>query len=343
MSVSEIPRVKAAAARVRQARRPRPELDRLIGVALVTPSILAIAIFVYGFIGWSVRVSLSRWTGLIPDYTFVWFEQYADLFQDRRFGIDVRNTAIFTVLFLIACLAIGLFLAILLDQRLKGENLFRSIFLFPMAISFIVTGVAWRWLMNAALDSRMTGLNLLFRYLGLDFLLSRWHLTTEVAIPLPFTLSTAPLAFSLQPSDLVIKGIGIAFVVIPAVWQMSGFTMAMYLGGLRSIPDDLREAARVDGASEFQVYRHIILPLLQPVTLSAVIVLGHISLKIFDLIVAISQNNIALDVPGVYMWRTTFDGNNYGQGAAIGIIMLVTVALLIIPYLVYSMRTEAEL
>jgi len=130
--------------------------------------------------------------------------------------------------------------------------------------------------------------------------------------------------------------------VIPAVWQMSGFTMALYLGGLRSISEDLREAARVDGASELQTYRYIILPLLQPVTLSAVIILGHISLKIFDLIVAISQNSIALDVPSVYMWRTTFDGNNYGQGAAIGIIMLVTVALLIVPYLIYSMRTEAE-
>jgi glucose/mannose transport system permease protein len=119
--------------------------------------------------------------------------------------------------------------------------------------------------------------------------------------------------------------------------------MALYLGGLGSIPDDLREAARVDGASEFQIYRYIILPLLRPVTLSAVIILGHISLKIFDLIVAISQNNIALDVPSVYMWRTTFDGLNYARGAAIGILMLVFVAFLIVPYLVNSMRSEEEL
>jgi glucose/mannose transport system permease protein len=171
--------------------------------------------------------------------------------------------------------------------------------------------------MNSASGSRISGLNLLFQDLGLDFLINRWHLTDP-----PW---------------------GIAFVVIPAVWQMSGFTMALYLGGLRSIPEDLREAARVDGATEGQIYRHIILPLLTPVTLSAVIVLGHISLKIFDLIVAISQNNIALDVPGVYMWRTTFDGLNYGQGAAIGMFMLVTVAILIIPYMIYSMRTESDL
>jgi glucose/mannose transport system permease protein len=290
--------------------------DRLLGIALVTPSILATAIFVYGFIGWSIRVSMSSWRGLRPDYTFVGLEQYIELMGDRRFHIDVRNTAIFTILFLIACLALGLFLAVLLDQRLRGENFFRSIYLFPMAISFIVTGVIWRWLMNSATGTRISGLNLLFQSLGLDFLISKWHLTAP-----PW---------------------GIAFVVLPAVWQMSGFTMALYLGGLRAISDDLREAARVDGASELQTYRYILLPLLQPVTLSAIIILGHISLKIFDLIVAISQNNVALDVPGVYMWRTTFDGLNYGQGAAIGVIMLITVAVLIVPYLVYSMRTEAE-
>jgi glucose/mannose transport system permease protein len=309
----------AADASTGRARGKRSNLsrDQIIAIALVTPSIIAVGVFVYGFIGWSLRVSLSAWTGLIPDYTFVGLEQYIELLDDRRFGIDVRNTAIFTVLFLIVSLSIGLLLAILLDQRLRGENLFRSIFLFPMAISFIVTGVAWRWLMNSATGTRISGLNLLFQNLGLDFLISKWHLTDP-----PW---------------------GIAFIVIPAVWQMSGFTMALYLGGLRSISEDLREAARVDGASEFQTYRHIILPLLRPVTLSAMIILGHISLKIFDLIVAISQNNIALDVPGVYMWRTTFDGNNYGQGAAIGIFMLVTVAVLIIPYMVYSIRTETDL
>jgi glucose/mannose transport system permease protein len=134
-----------------------------------------------------------------------------------------------------------------------------------------------------------------------------------------------------------------AFTVIPAIWQLSGFTMALYLGGIRSISDDLREAARVDGASELEIYRHIILPLLKPVTLSAVIILGHMSLKIFDLIVALGNKDIKLDVPGIYMWVTTFDGTNYAQGAAIGILMLISVAILVMPYLVQSMRSEAEL
>jgi glucose/mannose transport system permease protein len=291
--------------------------ETYLSIALLLPSIIAVAIFVYGFIGWSVRVSLSQWKGLLPDYTWAGLSQYTYLFHDARFMIDVRNTAVFTVGFIAGCLILGLGLAILLDQKLKGESIFRSIFLFPMSISFIASGVVWGWLMNPATGSRITGINLIFKSLGLDFLISKWHST-----PMPW---------------------GMAFTVIPAVWQLSGFTMALYLGGIRSISEDIREAARVDGATEFQIYRYIILPMLQPVTLSAVIILGHMSLKIFDLIVALGHKDLRLDVPGIYMWTTTFDGTNYAQGAAIGILMLVSVAVLVVPYLVQNMRTETEL
>src|ERR1044071_8925199 len=279
---------------------------------------VAVAIFVYGFIAWSVRVSFSKWKGLNPDYTWVGLQQYSDLlFHDPRFRIDIRNTVVFTVGFIVTCLILGLGLAILLDQKLKGEALFRGIFLFPMSISFIASGVVWGWLMNPATGSRTTGINLIFKSLGLDFLISQWHST-----PPPW---------------------GMAFTIIPAVWQLSGFAMALYLGGIRSISEEIREAARVDGATEFEIYRYVILPMLQPVTLSAVIILGHMSLKIFDLIVALGRKDQRLDVPGIYMWTTTFDGTNYAQGAAIGILMLVSVALLVVPYLITSMRSEAEI
>jgi glucose/mannose transport system permease protein len=294
------------------------ESETILSIALLMPSMVAVAIFVYGFIAWSVRVSLSKWKGLNPDYTWVGLYQYTHLFDhDPRFVIDVRNTVMFTILFIVGCLIIGLGLAILLDQKLKGEPIFRGIFLFPMSISFIASGVVWGWLMNPATGSRLTGINLIFQSLGLKSLISLWH-----SSPQPW---------------------GMAYTVIPAVWQLSGFTMALYLGGIRSISDDLREAARVDGASEFQVYRYIIFPMLQPVTLSAVIILGHMSLKIFDLIVALGNKDIRLDVPGIYMWTTTFDGTNYAQGAAIGVLMLVSVAILVVPYLVQNMRTETEL
>jgi glucose/mannose transport system permease protein len=293
------------------------ENETLLSFMLLLPSILAVAVFVYGFIAWSARVSMSQWKGLLPDFTFVGLQNYINLFSDRRFMIDIRNTAVFTAGFLAGCILLGLALAILLDQKMRGESLFRGIFLFPMSISFIASGVVWGWLMNPATGARLTGINLLFQTFGLDFLISKWHTT-----PPPW---------------------GMAYTVLPAVWQLSGFTMALYLGGIRSIPEEVREAARVDGASESQIYRYIIFPLLQPVTLSAVIILGHMSLKIFDLIVAIGNKDIRLDVPGIYMWTTTFDGTNYAQGAAIGILMLISVAILVIPYLIYSMRTEAEL
>ena len=283
---------------------------------MVLPSIIAVGIFIYGFILWSTRVSVSAWRGLIPDYTFIGFRNYLDLFRDPRFQIDIRNQLIFTTLFVAGCLIIGLVLAILLDQNLKGESFFRSLYLFPLAISYIVTGVVWRWLMNPAQGSRMSGLNLLFDRLGLDFLVSSWHTTPQW---------------------------GIAFVAIPAIWQMSGFVMALYLSGLRSIPGELREAAQVDGATDAQIYRHVILPLINPVTLSALIILGHISLKVFDLILAIAGKQLQLDVPAVYMWQITFDGYFFGRGAAIGILLLISVALLVIPYLRWSLKTEEQL
>lgn len=290
--------------------------DRALAFALVSPSILAVFIFVYGFIAWSGRVSLSQWVGLLPNYEWAGFSNYANLLQDPRFQIDIRNTVIFTVLFVGGSLLLGLGLAILLDQGLRGESFFRSLFLFPMAISFIVTGVVWRWLMNPAQGSRISGLNLLFDQMGLDFLINQWHTTPQW---------------------------GIAAIAIPAIWQMSGYTMALYLGGLRAIPESLREAARVDGATELQIYRFQILPLLRPITLSAMIILGHISLKVFDLIVAVAGKQVALDVPAIYMWTTTFDGNFYNRGAAIGMVLLLSVAVLVIPYLWYTLRTEAEL
>ena len=162
------------------------------------------------------------------------------------------------------------------------------------------------------------GVNLLFDMVGLGFLKTGWYTDPKI---------------------------GIMAVAIAATWQMSGYTMAMYLAGLRAIPGELREAARVDGASELQIVRHIILPLLQPITLSAVIVLGHISLKIYDLVVSMTGPGIgfATDVPAYFMWDTTFRGNHFARGAAIAIVLLIMVAVLIVPYLVHSTRTEAEL
>ena len=293
--------------------------ERVVSILLISPAVVATAIFVYGFIAWTAYASLTKWDKLLPDFTFVGLSNYQKLFANQRFRIDLRNTVVFTLVFLVACLLIGFVLAFLLDQRIKGEGIFRGIYLFPMSISFIVTGVVWRWLLNPGSEELgSTGINLLFDNLGLPFLKTGWYTDPKI---------------------------GIIAVAIAASWQMSGYTMAMFLAGLRGIPDELREAARVDGASEWQILRGIIIPLLRPVTLSAVIVLGHISLKIYDLIVAMTGPGIgfATDVPAYFMWDTTFRGNHFARGAAIAIILLIMVAVLIVPYLTWSTRSEAEL
>lgn len=288
--------------------------DRILSFILASPSIIAVLIFIYAFIGWTVRVSLSKWKGLNPDYTWNGLTNYINLFSDPRFAVDVRNTVIFTVVFVGGTILLGFFLAVLLDQGLRGEGFFRSLFLFPMAISYIVTGVVWRWLMNPATGSRTSGFNLLFSYLHLDFLQNSWHTTPTW---------------------------GIAAVALAAIWQMSGYTMALYLAGLRAIPHELSEAAQIDGATRLQTYRFVIIPLLTPITLSALIILGHMSLKVFDLIIAIAGKQLPLDVPAIYMWQTTFDGLFYGRGAAISILLLISVAVLIIPYIIYTLKAES--
>lgn len=289
-----------------------------IPILLILPSVIGATIFVYGFIGWTGLISLTKWNKLLPNYTLAGLSNYQKIFAHFRFQIDLWNLVVFTVLFLILSLVIGFALAILLDQNIKGESIFRTIYLFPMALSFIVTGVVWRWVLNpGSIQMGSTGINLLLEKAGLGFLKSGWYTDPKI---------------------------GIKAVVIAAVWQMSGYVVAMYVAGLHSIPEELREAARIDGASEIQIYRYIILPLLRPITLGAIIILGHISLKIFDLIVAMTGPGIGFscDVPAYFMWVTTFHSNRFAQGASIAIIMLIMVAVLIVPYLVYSLRKEVR-
>jgi len=302
----------------RRGKRRVPGADRVISLLLIAPSLIAIAVFVYGFIGFTAFASLTKWDNLAPDFTFVGLQNYSRLFDTVRFQIDLRNTVTFTVFFLVLCLSLGFMLAVLLDRKIRGEAIFRSIFLFPLALSFIVTGVVWRWLLNpGSAELGSTGINLLLDTVGLGFLKTGWYTDPKI---------------------------GIKAVVVAATWQMSGYVMAMYLAGLRGIPEELREAALVDGASEFQVYRHVIVPLLHPITLGAMIILGHISLKIFDLVVAMTGPGpgFSSDVPAFFMFDTTFRGNNFAQGAGIAVILLVMVAILIVPYLVYNLRTETQ-
>jgi glucose/mannose transport system permease protein len=296
--------------------------DHLTAIAFLIPSIILILVFVYGFISWTGYLSLSNYNTIVPDFSFAGLKNYLYLFNDFRFQADLRNTLFFTILFIGAVILLGLGLAILLDQKLKGESIFRNIFLFPMALSFIVTGVVWQWLLHPS-----TGFNKFLIHFGIE---PKWYTDTTILAGFKW----GSIEFGLP--------VAIIAVVIAAVWQMTGFSLAMYLAGLRGIDEELREAARMDGASEYQVYRKIVLPILMPITMSVVIIMAHISLKIFDLIYAMTGSgaNFVTDVPGLYMFETTFRGNYYANGAAIAIIMLLLVAVFIVPYLWNSRKGE---
>jgi glucose/mannose transport system permease protein len=314
---------------------------------LLLPSLIVIAIFVYFFIGTTLYISLSNWRTLKRDLTLrdPVYQTYVEMFTMPRFQADLRNTVVFTTLFMTLAILLGLSLAILLDRKIFAGTVFRNVFLFPYALSFVVTGVAWRWIFNPE-----TGINLFFQIFGLNTVLTQmglgplkpgWITDPNVALRVNEALAQIwPAAAHLQ----VKLGIPVALipVAIAATWQLSGFVMAMYLGGMATISNDIREAARIDGASEWQVYRRVIIPILKPVTISVAVILLHVSLKIFDLVFTMSGvgPGFATDVPAIFVFEMTFKATRYNMGAAASIMMLVLVGLVIIPYLVRSLREE---
>ena len=321
--------------------------ERRLSLLILAPSLLVSLVFVYVFIGTTFFVSISNWNTLKIDTSVrrPLMSLYGEMFAMPRFQADLRNTLFFTILFLLASVGVGLLLAILLENSTWGSTLFRNVFLFPYSLSFIVTGVAWRWIFNPE-----AGINLLFKVLGINALLARlglgplqpgWLTDPRVVMTVNGVLGQIiPAAGKIQ----IKLGLPLAIipVVIAATWQLSGFAMAMYLAGLGTISPEIREAARIDGCSDWQVYRHVVIPMLNPITASTLIILGHVSLKIFDLIFAMSGvgPGFATDVPGIFVFEQTFKATRYNLGAAASFMMLCLVSVVIVPYLARSLREE---
>ncbi len=285
---------------------------------LLAPSLILLAVFVYGLIAANFQTSITdnhtaaQATGQKPT-ELVGFDNYLGLLTSESFQHSLMNLLLFTVVFLVGTMVIGFGWAWLMDRPSRGEGFFRAIYLFPMAVSFVASGVVWRWLLNSNQGENASGLNRLFQIVGLDFLQNPWW------------------------NDITF---GITAIALPAIWQLSGYVMALFLAGFRGIPDELREAARVDGASEWQLYRYVLFPQLSPVALSALIIIGHMSLKSFDLIMSISKPaNYQTKVPAVdmYVFKSSFD---YANSAAVGTILLVIVAVIVVPYLIKTNRQE---
>ena len=285
------------------------------GLLLLSPSLILLAIFVYGLIGWTINLSMQDRHTARPSKGFVGLDNYVNLFANDisdRFVHSLKNLAVFTVVFIGGTLLLGLLWAFLLERGAKAEGVFRTVYLFPMAVSFVASGVVWRWLMNAGTGENAGGINAIFEDLGLGFLENPWW--------------THP-------------NWGMAAMAMPAIWQLSGYIMALFIAGFRGISHDLREAAYVDGATSYQLYRHVLFPQLTPTVLSALIITGHMSKKMFDLIMSVSGAQWITEVPAVYVWQTLLT-SDYAKSAAISVFLLVVVALVIVPYLVHVNRAE---
>ncbi len=289
----------------------------LPGFFLVLPSILLVLVFVYGLIGQNILTSLARnetTSGRVVNEGGI--SNYVELLASDRYQHALWNLLVMTVAFVVGTMIFGLLWAVLLEKGVKGEGFFRSVYLFPMAVSFIASGVVWRWLMSPAQgDYEAVGLNRLFLDAGLPQLQSEWWSSSSM--------------------------FNMVAMAMPAIWQLAGYVMALFLAGFRGISDDQREAARMDGASELKIYRHVLFPQLSPIALSALIIMGHMSMKMFDLIYAIAgQNSYVSEVPATLMWLQLFNLRDPASAAANATILLFIVALLVIPYLVYTNRTE---
>jgi glucose/mannose transport system permease protein len=277
--------------------------------------LILLAVFVYGLIAWTTRLSISDQHTALKTNGLVGLKNYVDLFTNDindRFTHSLKNLLIFTLVFMLGALVMGVVWAVLLERGVRGEGAFRGIYLFPMAVSFVASGVVWRWLMNSGTGEQAGGINRIFEDLHLGFLENAWWTNPHW---------------------------GMAALAVPAIWQLSGYVMALFLAGFRGIPGELREAAQMDGASTYQLYRHVLFPQLTPTALSVMIILGHMSMKMFDLIMSVSGPQWITEVPAVYVWQTLLT-SDYAKAAAISIVLLLFVAVVIVPYLVYNNRVE---
>jgi glucose/mannose transport system permease protein len=284
-------------------------VENLLPKIVLAPTFVAVLVFVYGFIIWNAVLSFTK-SRLLPNYEFVGLYQYVKLFTNDRWWVASKNLLIFGSLFVVICIIIGLLLAILLDQRIRIEGAIRTIYLYPMALSFIVTGTAWKWMLNPSL-----GFERLVRQLGFESFTFDWLVNSDMSI---YT------------------------VVIAGVWQSSGFVMALFLAGLRGIDESIIKAAQVDGANLPRIYWRIIIPSLRPVFLSAVIILSHIAIKSFDLVMVLTRGGpgYSSDLPATFMYAFAFTRSRLAYGAASAMVMFGAVMAIIIPYLYSELRVK---
>jgi glucose/mannose transport system permease protein len=284
--------------------------ENLLPKLVIAPGFVLGFAFIYGLMIWNGVLSVTG-SRMLPNYeNFVGLEQYVQLWSMDRWYVALMNLGIFSVLYVGGSMLVGMVLAIFLDQKIRAEGWLRTIYLYPMALSFIVTGTAWKWILNPS-----DGLQKLMQDLGWTSFTFDWLVQSDTAI---------------------------YCIVIAGVWQSAGFAMALFLAGLRGIDDSIIKAAQIDGASLPLIYWRIILPILRPVVFSTILVLSHLSIKSFDLVMALTAGGpgYATDVPATFMYTMSFTRGQIGLGAASATMMLATVAAIVVPYLYSELRSK---
>ena len=279
------------------ARRRRAVAAQL---ALLPMAITVLGVYI-GTVLWSVRISFSS-SKIFPTHDFVGLAQYQRLFDTERWIVSLQHLVVFGVLFIAACLVLGFLLAVFLDQRVRGENALRTIFLYPYAMSFVATGLVWQWMLNPALGIQSTVRSLGFPGFEFDWIVSQ---------------------------DKVIYTL-----VIAAVWQASGLVMAVLLAGLRGIDEALWNAARIDGVPRWRYYISVVLPQLGPAFGTAFVLLAVGVVKVYDVVVAMTQGGPgnASEVPAKFIMDNLFNRANVGLASAASTVMLLTVLALLLPW-----------
>jgi glucose/mannose transport system permease protein len=289
-------------------------LPRLV----LAPSFLLVLVFVYGFNLWTFFLSFTN-SKAFPTTNLIGFTNYLRLWNwtfetdpPSNWYTALVNMALFGGLYIFFCLFLGLLLAILLDQKIRGEGILRPIYLYPLALSFIVTGTAWKLF----LDPRI----------GLEKAVHDWGWT------------------SFHFDWVVNPAMMIYCVAIAGVWQTSGFVMAMFLAGLRGVDGEILKAAQIDGASAYQTYRRIVIPIMRPVFFSALIVLAHMAIKSYDLVLSVTGKNPggAAELPSTFMYSYTFTRNQMAVGSTSAVIMLMTIAAIMVPYIYSETREKSR-
>jgi glucose/mannose transport system permease protein len=265
------------------------------------PMIATVLVVFVGCSIWTMSYSLTN-SGALPNGSFVGFDQYERLFHTSRFMRGVRNLAMYGVLSLTFTMVIGFLLAVLMDQKIRFENTFRTIMLYPFALSFIVTGLVWQWIMNPTF--------------GIQNVVRSWGFTS-------FTFDW------LANGNMVIYAL-----VIAGLWQGTGLVMILMLAGLRGVDEEIWKAARVDGIPTWKTYLFIVLPMMRGVIVTTLVLVGSGIVRLYDLVVALTQGGpgFASDVPAKYVYDYMFARSNLGQGLAASTVMLLTVLIILIPW-----------